>query len=62
MTTQKYRIQVDMSDEQVRLMDRLIRRLSLRSRADLWRESYVTFLWVVSEMLSGRQWSVWMLK
>ena len=55
MTTQKHRIQVDVSDEQVQLMDKLVRRLSLRSRADLWRESYATFLWVVSEMLSGRR-------
>jgi uncharacterized protein (DUF433 family) len=55
MTTQKYHIQVDLSDEQGRLMDGLIQRLNLRSRAELWRESYATFVWVVKEMLSGRR-------
>ncbi len=53
--TAKQRIQVDVPDEQVRLMDGLIRRLSLRSRADLWRESYAAFLWIVNEMLAGRR-------
>ena len=55
MQTAKHRIQVDVPDEQVRLMDGLIRRLSLRSRADLWRESYSAFLWIVNESLSGRR-------
>jgi len=54
-STTKHRIQVDVSDEQVRLMDRLIQRLHLRSRAELWREAYATFLWVVNELLSGRR-------
>ncbi len=51
----KRRIQVDVPDEQVRLMDTLIERLSLRSRADLWREAYSAFLWIVNESLSGRR-------
>lgn len=55
MQTAKHRIQVDVPDEQIRLMDVLIRRLSLRSRADLWRESYSAFLWIVNEILSGRR-------
>ncbi len=55
MKTAKHRIQVDVPEEQVRLMDGLIRRLSLRSRADLWRESYAAFLWMVNELLSGRR-------
>lgn len=54
MTTQKYHIQVDLSEEQGRLMDGLIQRLNLRSRAELWRESYATFVWVIREVLSGR--------
>jgi len=53
--TAKHRIQVDVPDEQVRLMDGLIQRLHLRSRAELWREAYATFLWVVNELLSGRR-------
>jgi len=55
MNTQKHHIQVDLSDEQGRLMDGLIRRLNLRSRAELWWESYATFIWVVKEILSGRR-------
>ncbi len=55
MTTQKYRIQMDLSDEQGRLMDGLMHRLNLRSRAELWRESYATFVWVIGEILSGRR-------
>ena len=54
-STTKHRIQVDVSDEQMRLMDGLIQRLHLRSRAELWREAYATFLWVVNELLSGRR-------
>ena len=53
--TTKRRIQVSVPDEQIRLMDSLIRRLSLRSRADLWREAYSAFLWIVNELLSGRR-------
>ncbi|RME51438.1 MAG: DUF433 domain-containing protein [Caldilineae bacterium] len=54
-STTKHRIQVDVSSEQMQLMDRLIQRLHLRSRAELWREAYATFLWVVNELLSGRR-------
>lgn len=55
MTTQKYHIQVDLSEEQGRLMDGLLQRLNFRSRAELWRESYATFVWVSREILSGRR-------
>lgn len=55
MTTQGYHIQVDLSDEQGRLMDGVIRRLNLHSPAELWRESLATFVWVIRELLSGRR-------
>ena len=51
----KHRVQLDLPGEQVQFMDELIRRLALRSRADLWREAYSAFLWFVDEALSGRR-------
>lgn len=53
--TSKHRVQLDLPGEQVQFMDELIRRLALRSRADLWREAYAAFLWFVDEALSGRR-------
>ena len=57
MTVQpiKHRVQLDLPSEQVQFMDELIRRLALRSRADLWREAYSAFLWLVDEALAGRR-------
>jgi uncharacterized protein (DUF433 family) len=57
MTVQpiKHRVQLDLPGEQVQFMDELIRRLALRSRADLWREAYSAFLWLVDEALAGRR-------
>jgi uncharacterized protein (DUF433 family) len=51
----RVRVQVDLSAAEVRLLDLLQDRLSVRSRADLLQQAYGSFLWVVDEMLSGRK-------
>ncbi len=51
----KARVQVDLDSKEMRLLELLETRLSVRSRADLLQQAYGTFLWVVDEMLSGRR-------
>jgi uncharacterized protein (DUF433 family) len=51
----KVRVQVDLSAAEVRLLDLLQDRLSVRSRADLLQQAYGSFLWMVDEMLAGRK-------
>jgi len=51
----KVRVQVDLSAAEVRLLDLLQARLSVRSRADLLQQAYGSFLWLVDEMLAGRK-------
>jgi len=51
----KVRVQVDLSAAEVRLLDLLQERLSVRSRADLLQQAYGSFLWMVDEMLAGRK-------
>jgi uncharacterized protein (DUF433 family) len=51
----KVRVQVDLSAAEVRLLDLLQARLSVRSRADLLQQAYGSFLWMVDEMLAGRK-------
>jgi uncharacterized protein (DUF433 family) len=53
--TAKHRIQLDLPGEQVQIMDALVDRLALRSRAELWRQAYAAFVWIVDEALSGRR-------
>jgi uncharacterized protein (DUF433 family) len=48
-------VQVDLDSKEVRLLDLLATRLSVRSRADLLQQAVGTFLWIVDEMLSGRR-------
>jgi uncharacterized protein (DUF433 family) len=50
----RVRVQVDLDAKDVKLLELLEKRLSVRSRADLLQQAYGTFLWVVDEMLSGR--------
>lgn len=49
----KQRIQLDLANEQVTLMDTLSEQLSLRSRADLLQQAFSLFLWAVDETLAG---------
>jgi uncharacterized protein (DUF433 family) len=51
----RVRVQVDLDSKEVRLLELLASRLSVRSRADLLQQAYGTFLWIVDEMLSGRR-------
>ena len=51
----KVRVQVDLSAAEVRLLDLLQDRLSVRSRADLLQQAYGSFLWMVEELLAGRK-------
>jgi uncharacterized protein (DUF433 family) len=50
----RVRVQVDLDAKDVKLLELLEKRLSVRSRADLLQQAFGTFLWVVDEMLSGR--------
>lgn len=49
----KQRIQLDLANEQVTLMDALSEQLALRSRADLLQQAFALFLWAVDETLAG---------
>lgn len=49
----KQRIQLDLANEQVALMDSLSQQLALRSRADLLQQAFSLFLWAVEEALAG---------
>jgi uncharacterized protein (DUF433 family)/predicted HTH domain antitoxin len=51
----RVRVQVDLDDKEVRLLELLATRLSVRSRADLLQQAVGTFLWIVDEMLDGRR-------
>ncbi len=51
----RVRVQVDLDSKEVRLLELLESRLSVRSRADLLQQAYGTFLWVANEMLAGRR-------
>ena len=51
----RVRVQVDLDSKEVRLLELLATRLSVRSRADLLQQAYGTFLWIVNEMLEGRR-------
>ena len=51
----RMRVQVDLDNKEVRLLELLEQRLSVRSRADLLQQAYGTFLWIVDEMLSGNR-------
>ena len=51
----RVRVQVDLDSTEVRLLELLATRLSVRSRADLLQQAYGTFLWIVDEMLAGRR-------
>ena len=51
----KVRVQIDLSAAEVRLLDLLQDRLSVRSRADLLQQAYGSFLWMVDELLAGRK-------
>ncbi|MBI3959481.1 MAG: hypothetical protein HY328_11800 [Chloroflexi bacterium] len=57
MTTavKKVRVQVDLSETEAKLINHLVERLSVRSRADLLQQAYGTFLWVLTERLSGNR-------
>ena len=51
----KQRIQLDLGNEQVALMDTLGQQLALRSRADLLQQAFSLFLWAVDETLAGHR-------
>ena len=51
----RMRVQVDLDSKEMRLLELLTARLSVRSRADLLQQAYGTFLWIVDEMLAGRR-------
>jgi uncharacterized protein (DUF433 family) len=51
----RVRVQVDLSQVEVSLLDVLRNRLAVRSRSDLLQQAIGTFLWIVGEMLSGRR-------
>jgi uncharacterized protein (DUF433 family) len=51
----RVRVQVDLDSKEIRLLELLATRLSVRSRADLLQQAYGTFLWIVDEMLAGRR-------
>ena len=51
----RMRVQLDLDNKEVRLLELLEQRLSVRSRADLLQQAYGTFLWIVDEMLDGRR-------
>lgn len=53
--TKKVRVQVDLSETEATLINHLAERLSVRSRADLLQQAYGTFLWVLTERLSGNR-------
>ncbi len=55
VTAKKVRVQVDLSETEALLINHLTERLSVRSRADLLQQAYGTFLWVLSERLSGNR-------
>ena len=54
-TGKKVRVQVDLSETEAKLINHLTERLSVRSRADLLQQAYGTFLWVLTERLSGNR-------
>jgi uncharacterized protein (DUF433 family) len=51
----KQRIQLDLANEQVTLMDTLSQQLALRSRADLLQQAFSLFLWAIDETLAGHR-------
>ena len=51
----KVRVRVDLTAAEAGLLELLRGRLAVRSRADLLKQAYGTFLWIVDEMLSGRR-------
>jgi uncharacterized protein (DUF433 family) len=55
VTAKKVRVQVDLSETEAKLINHLTERLSVRSRADLLQQAYGTFLWVLTERLSGNR-------
>src|ERR1700730_9027102 len=48
------RIQLDMPDEQVEVLDRLMRDLNIRTRKDLFNNALTLFEWAVKEKRAGR--------
>jgi uncharacterized protein (DUF433 family) len=54
-SSEKTRVQVDLTATEATLLQHLAGRLAVRSRADLLQQAYGTFLWVLNEMLSGRR-------
>lgn len=55
VAAKKVRVQVDLSETEAKLINHLAERLSVRSRADLLQQAYGTFLWVLTERLSGNR-------
>lgn len=55
IAAKKVRVQVDLSETEAKLINHLTERLSVRSRADLLQQAYGTFLWVLTERLSGNR-------
>lgn len=55
VAAKKVRVQVDLSETEAKLISHLAERLSVRSRADLLQQAYGTFLWVLTERLSGNR-------
>lgn len=53
-TGKKVRVQVDLSETEAKLINHLTERLSVRC-ADLLQQAYGTFLWVLTERLSGNR-------
>ncbi len=54
-STKKVRLQVDLTEQEVNMLQHLSERLSVRSRSDLLQQAYGTFLWIVNEMMSGQR-------
>jgi uncharacterized protein (DUF433 family) len=55
IAAKKVRVQVDLSETEAKLINHLTERLSVRSRADLLQQAYGTYLWVLTERLSGNR-------
>ena len=55
IAAKKVRVQVDLSETEAKLINHLTERLSVRSQADLLQQAYGTFLWVLTERLSGNR-------
>jgi uncharacterized protein (DUF433 family) len=55
MPKNKQRIQIDLANEQVALMDSVSEQLAIRSRAELIQQAFALFLWAVDEALTGNQ-------